>query len=97
MPDKKLIDEQHIISSKKGNGILRREVWVDNKGAVTRYNLAYINHQLFSGDSGRVIGFDNAHGYHHRHYYGQVEAVVFTSFEDTEILFEQEWLALRSK
>lgn len=97
MPDKKLIDEQHVISSKKGNGILRREVWVDNKGAVTRYNLAYINHQLFSGDSGRVIGFDNAHGYHHRHYYGQVEAVVFTSFEDTEILFEQEWLALRSK
>lgn len=97
MPDKKLIDEQHVISTKKGNGILRREVWVDNKGAVTRYNLAYINHQLFSGDSGRVIGFDNAHGYHHRHYYGQVEAVVFTSFEDTEILFEQEWLALRSK
>ncbi|MDP3209967.1 DUF6516 family protein [Methylotenera sp.] len=97
MPDKKLIDEQHVISTKKGNGILRREVWVDNKGAVTRYNLAYINHQLFSSDSGRVIGFDNAHGYHHRHYYGQVEAVVFTSFEDTEILFEQEWLALRSK
>ena len=97
MSDKKLIDEQHVISTKKGNGILRREAWVDNKGAVTRYNLAYINHQLFSGDSGRVIGFENAHGYHHRHYYGQVEAVVFTSFEDTEILFEQEWLALRSK
>lgn len=97
MPDKKLVDEQHVISTKKGNGILRREVWADDKGKVTRYNLAYINHQQFNGDSGRVIGFDNAHGYHHRHHYGKVETVTFTSFEDIEMLFEQEWLALRSK
>ncbi|MDO9234158.1 MAG: DUF6516 family protein [Methylotenera sp.] len=96
MPDKKLIDESHVISSKKGNGMLRREVWVDEKGKITRYNLAYINAQLFSGDNGRVIGFDNAHGYHHRHYYGKVEAVGYTSYEDTEMLFEKEWLALRS-
>ena len=97
MPDSKLIDEQHVISTKKGNGILRREVWVDDKGKITRYNLAYINHQLFKGDNGRVLGFDNAHGYHHRHYYGKVEEVAFTNFEDIEMLFEQEWLALRSK
>ncbi|MDP2229525.1 DUF6516 family protein [Methylotenera sp.] len=97
MSDKKLIDEQHVISTKKGNGVLRREVWVDDKGNITRYNLAYINAQLFSGDNGRVIGFDNAHGYHHRHHYGKVEAVAFTSFEDMEILFEREWLALRSQ
>jgi hypothetical protein len=96
MSDKKLIDESHVISPKRGNGMLRREVWVDEKGRITRYNLAYINLQLFSGDNGRVIGFDNAHGYHHRHYYGKVEAVVFTSYEDTEILFEKEWVALRS-
>lgn len=97
MPDSKLIDEQHVISTKKGNGILRREVWVDGKGKITRYNLAYINHQLFKGDNGRVLGFDNAHGYHHRHYYGKVEEVAFTNFEDIEMLFEQEWLTLRSK
>ena len=76
--------------------MLHREVWVDEKGKITRYNLAYINLQLFSGDNGRVIGFDNAHGYHHRHYYGKVEAVSFTSYEDIEMLFEKEWLALRS-
>lgn len=97
MPDSKLIDEQHVISTRKGNGILRREVWVDDKGKITRYNLAYINHQLFKGDNGRVLGFDNGHGYHHRHYYGKVEEVAFTNFEDIEMLFEQEWLALRSK
>lgn len=76
--------------------MLRREVGVDEKGKITRYNLAYINLQLFSGDNGRVIGFDNAHGYHHSHYYGKVEAVSFTSYEDIEMLFEKEWLALRS-
>lgn len=97
MPDKKLIDESHVISAKKGNGTLRREVWVDNNGKITRYNLAYINIQLFSGDNGRVIGFDNAHGYHHRHYYGKIEVVSFTGYEDIEMLFEKEWLALRSK
>ncbi|MDO9052066.1 MAG: hypothetical protein Q8N02_11460 [Methylotenera sp.] len=95
MSDKKLMDEFHVISPKRGNGMLRREVWVDEKGNITKYNLAYINLQLFSGDNGRDIGFDNAHGYHH-HYYGKVEAVVFISYEDTEILFEKEWLALRS-
>lgn len=93
----KIINEQHVISAKKGNGILRREVWVDSEGKISRYNLAYINHKLFSGDNGRVIGFDNAHGYHHRHYFGNVEAVNFISYEDTEVLFETEWLALRSK
>jgi hypothetical protein len=97
MPDKKLIDEQHVISSKKGNGILRREVWVDDNGYVTRYNLAYINHNLFSNDNGRIVGFDNAHGYHHCHYYGKVEAVTFISFAETERLFELAWLELRSK
>ena len=89
MPDRKIIDETHVISAKKGNGTLRREVWVNDEGEATRYNLAYINHQLFNGDNGRVIGFDNAHGYHHRHFYGKVETVTFTSFENTELLFEK--------
>lgn len=95
MSDIKLIDESHHISTKKGNGTLRREVWVDNQGKVCRYNLAYINHHLFNEDNGRVIGFDNAHGYHHKHYFGKVEAVAFTSFEGIEAQFEAQWLALR--
>ncbi len=97
MSDKKIVDEQHKVSSKKGNGVLRREIWANSAGDITRYNLAYINHQLFKGDNGRVIGFDNAHGYHHKHYFGKVESVNFTDFESIEILFEQEWLTLRKK
>lgn len=94
MADRKAIDEVHHISRKRGNGQLRREVWVDAKERVTRYNLAYINHDLHRGDNGRVVGYDNQHGYHHRHYFGEVTPVDFISFEDTEARFEADWLAL---
>ncbi|BCA64640.1 toxin-antitoxin system TumE family protein [Fluviibacter phosphoraccumulans] len=89
-------DETHKISDKRGNGKLRREVWVDAQGKVVRYNLAYINHHLFQGDNGRVIGYDNAHGVHHRHYFGGVSPVDFVSFDDIEDRFEADWSALGS-
>jgi hypothetical protein len=95
MPETKLYDESHKISDKRGNGSLRREVWVDPLGKVVRYNLAYINHKLHAGDNGRVVGYDNAHGYHHRHYFGVVEPIAFVSFEDIEERFEQDWIALK--
>lgn len=95
--EKKIVDEKFEISEKRGNGQLRREVWVDDKGRVTRYNLAYINHHLFGGDNGRVIGYDNAHGYHHKHYFGVVIPEQFISFEETEKSFEADWIALKEK
>ena len=96
MADMKIIDESHKIADKRGNGKLRREVWVDSHTRkVTRYNLAYINHNIYSGDNGRVLGYDNAHDGHHRHYFGVVEPVEFVSFEDTEARFEQDWIALK--
>jgi hypothetical protein len=104
--DTKIIDETHRISDQRGNGQLRREVWVAAEAGkpgsprklpkkITRYNLAYINHELHSGDNGRVVGYDNQHGYHHRHYFGKVSSVDFTSFEAIEDRFESDWLALR--
>lgn len=97
MAESKVIDEVYRIASKRGNGLLRREVWVDAQGRVTRYNLAYINHALHSGDHGRVIGYDNQHGYHHRHAFGVVSPVEFTCFEDIEARFEADWLNLTRK
>ncbi len=97
MADAKIHDESHKISDKRGNGTLRREVWADRKSKVTRYNLAYINHNLHAGDNGRVVGYDNAHGYHHRHYFGVVEPIAFVSFEDVEARFERDWIALKDK
>lgn len=94
--NRKVIDEVHKIQDRRGNGQLRREVWVDERGKVVRYNLAFINHQLFQGDNGRVVGYDNRHGYHHRHYFGTVAAVKFQSFEEIEARFEADWLALRN-
>lgn len=96
MSEIKINDETHKISDKRGNGKLRREVWVDGEGKVVRYNLAYINHHLFQGDNGRVIGYDNAHGTHHRHYFGEIALVDFVSFDDIEEQFEADWLALGS-
>lgn len=97
MADKKSVDESHTISGKRGNGQLRREVWVDESGRVTRYNLAYINHGLHQGDNGRVVGYDNQHDYHHRHYFGKVEPVEFTSYEEIEDRFERDWIALKGR
>ena len=96
MPDEKIVDDSHRLPNKRGNGILRREIWVDGRGNVTRYNLAYINPLMHHGDNGRVLGYDNAHGYHHRHYLGEVTALDFVGFEDIEDKFQADWLALRS-
>lgn len=97
MPVIKMFDDAWPLSTKQGNGLLRREVWVDELGRVIRYNLAYVNHAIFSGDHGRVVGYDNAHGYHHRHYMGEVSPVEFVSFEDIEMRFEADWVIFRRK
>ena len=71
--------------------MLRREIWVDQRGRVIRYNLAYVNHLIHAGDNGRVLGYDSAHGSHHRHYKGKVTAVRFERFEQIEARFQREW------
>lgn len=89
-----LEQERFELKAKSGGGILSYEVWgrVEmGQTRVTRYNLAYINHAMYRGDNGRVLGFDNAHDYHHRHCMGKVEAVEFMSYEATLDRFQQEW------
>ena len=88
---RKTVDQQFYLSDTKGGGILRRELWQDQWDRVVRYNLAYINHQIYAGDNGRVLGYDSAHGYHHRHYLGKVTAVVFESYDEIEDRFQREW------
>ena len=86
--------EAFKLKSNQGGGILSYEVWgciADGKTLVTRYNLAYINPLLCQKDNGRVLGFDNAHDYHHRHYMGKIAPVEFVSYEQTLERFQQEW------
>lgn len=89
--------ERFELKPKSGGGLLSYEAWgYKDKGktVVTRYNLAYINPVIYGGDNGRVLGFDNAHEYHHRHFMGTVEAVEFESYEATLERFQQEWLSI---
>lgn len=64
---------------------------MDGRGRVVRYNLAYINHLIYAGDNGRVLGYDSAHGYHHRHYRGKVTRIKAESFKQIDARFQREW------
>lgn len=97
-PQETLLEQERFeLKPKSGGGVLSYEVWgfrEKGKTVVTRYNLAYINDEIFQGDNGRVLGFDNAHGRHHRHFMGAVETVEFVSYETTLERFQQEWLEI---
>jgi hypothetical protein len=97
-PKENLLEQERFeLKAKSGGGLLSYEVWgyvERNETVVTRYNLAYINHAICQGDNGRVLGFDNAHGYHHRHFMGNVEAVEFESYAAIAERFQQEWLEI---
>ncbi len=88
---RKIVDESYAIPKKHGGGLVKSEVWVDSKGKVVKYTLAYINPDIFSGDNGRVLGYDNAHAFHHKHYKGDISPVDdFRGYEDVVVRFEQE-------
>ena len=63
---RKIVDEEHTLRCAGKLGLLREEVWVNADEVVVRYNLAFIHHGLASKDNGRVLGYDNQHGRHHR-------------------------------
>lgn len=93
----KLIDETQYIPERAGNGVLKIQVSADEKGKVVRYSMSYINYRLCHIDNGRVLGYDNSHGYHHRHYMGKEEPIEFSSYEAVSEQFEKEWRALHEK
>ncbi len=70
--------------------MIREEVWVNPKDEVVRYNLAFLLPHLLGIDNGRVLGFDNAHGTHERHYMGKVTPAFFKDYVTTAELFYRE-------
>jgi hypothetical protein len=78
-----------------GVGILREEAWVDAEGKVVQYNLAFLLPHLSGIDNGRVLGYDNAHGVHERHFMGQVKLVEFEDYSLLAKRFYREAEALR--
>jgi len=88
---KKVVSEQFPVNLKKGGGILKIEAWENEKGEIVKYSMAYINHLIFAGDNGRVLGYDNTHDFHHKHYFGEISEVVdFTTYQNLLDRFEQE-------
>jgi len=71
--------EEHRLKGKRKGAVLKEQVWFED-GQLVAYSLAYINLKRCRVDHGRVLGFDNSHGYHHRHFMGEVEAVSFTTY-----------------
>ena len=78
-----------------GIGILREEVWLDERGEIAEYNLALILPHVSSVDHGRVLGYDNAHGVHERHFMGEVSVVKHYGYSTIAKRFYKEAEALR--
>lgn len=80
------------IPRRLGGGILKERVEQHiPSGKLERYSLAYINPAIFAGDNGRVLGYDNAHGYPHRHFMGKITPEPAMSWEAIREKFEVEW------
>lgn len=71
-------------------GILREEVWEDDMGEIAKYNLAFLMPHLFRDDNGRVLGYDNAHGRHERHFMGTVKEIPYEGYEPLSERFYRE-------
>jgi hypothetical protein len=98
MPNpRKVVDDLTRVRCKAGIGVVREEVWLDVAGAIVKYNLAFINPLLCNVDNGRVLGYDNAHGNHERHFKGTVTPYIFTNYENVLIEFLSEVKTLREE
>jgi hypothetical protein len=95
MKFRKVTDYETRFRTTSGIGILREEVWVDTEGEVVRYNLALIFPQQVAMDRGRVLGYDNAHGLHERHFRGKMSEVEYQSYDATARRFYREADAIR--
>lgn len=88
---------EHYLGGRKRPPIIKEEFWQDERGNVIRYSLAYIDWEIFSGDNGRVLGYDNAHNYHHRHFMGIETEYDFVSYTEVARRFRREVEQLRRK
>lgn len=86
----KVVDEIVRLKKPRLGAILREEVWQTKDGIVTKYNLAYINHLVCPEDNGRVLGYDNNHDHHHRHFMGKVQSYAFKDYESLVERFQSE-------
>ena len=85
-PIQKVLDET-ICLKRPRRGAKLKEVWQTGEGEVVRYSLAYVNPSLCGVDNGRVLGYDNSHSHHHRHFMGRREGFEFAGYESLAARF----------
>ncbi len=68
---------------------------MDEHGNVIWYNLAFVLPHVQHADHGRILGYDNAHGYPERHWEGEAEPVAPEPYEETRKRFLREAAELR--
>ncbi len=78
-PVRSVSAEVHYLKGPRSGALIKEEIWRED-GEVVAYNLAYINQRICRVDHGRVLGFDNRHGSHHRHFMGKTEPIAFKSY-----------------
>jgi hypothetical protein len=81
--------QEYRLKGKRKGALLKEETCLED-GHVVSYSLAYINLRRFAGDNGRVLGYDNSHGYHHRHFMGEVEPIKFSTYTEVAERFFRE-------
>ena len=86
----KIVDDTIILKRPRRGAKLREEVWQTLDGKVSKYSLAYINHLVCRVDNGRVLGHDNGHDGHHRHFMGNVEPVEYNDYQSVAKRFQRE-------
>lgn len=85
----KRIDDTAYLTGRRRGAVLKEEVWYEGQ-KVVKYSLAYINPRICGVDNGRVLGYDNSHAYHHRHFMGSVEEINFSGYEALVDRFQKE-------
>ena len=79
-PETSVSRQVHRLKGRRKGALLKEEVHFQ-QGRVVGYALAYVNLNICAVDNGRVLGYDNSHGFHHRHRMGMVEPIEFTTYE----------------
>ena len=82
--------EEFYPKGRQGGVAVRVQTDHSRGGRLLRYSLTLIDTHRTGIDDGRVIGYDNAHGHHHRHCFGEVEPIELESYESIEKRFEAE-------
>jgi len=86
------------IPRKLGGGVLKEFVEQEvASGKIIHYALAYINPAIYTGDQGSVLGYDNAHGFPHKHFFGIRTPEPGLPWEEIREKFEIEWREIALK